>query len=245
MHGRGEATAARAADEVRTASGSDRVDHVAFDLGSLAAVRKGAAAVAARTPALHVLVNNAGIFASERVTSTDGYELTLAVNHLGPFQLTALLLPLLRRSATDGAAARVINVSSIAHTRGRIHLDDLQLERGYTGYTAYAQAKLANVMHAVSLAERVPAGEVSAYSLHPGVVATKLLRQGFGPIQGITVEEGAATSVYLATSPLVEGASGRYFADCGEAAPGAAADDRDVRDALWTRCEQLCAALAV
>jgi NAD(P)-dependent dehydrogenase (short-subunit alcohol dehydrogenase family) len=239
VHGRGDAGAAKAAGEVRAASGSDRVDHVAFDLGSLAAVRKGAAAIEGKTPALHVLINNAGIYANERVTSRDGHELTFAVNHLGPFLLTSLLLPLLRRSATAGAASRVINVSSIAHTRGEIHIGDLSLARGFSGYAAYAQSKLANIMHAMSLASRLPASEVTANSLHPGVVMTKLLRIGFGPVKGDTVEEGAQTSVYLATSPAVEGVTGRYFTDCEEAEYSEAVDDREVRDALWEASESL------
>jgi NAD(P)-dependent dehydrogenase (short-subunit alcohol dehydrogenase family) len=241
VHGRGDARAAKAAEEIRAASGAapDRVDHVAFDLGSLAAVKKGAAAIEARTPALHVLLNNAGIFANERVTSRDGHELTFAVNHLGPFLLTELLLPLLRRSAVPGAAARVINVSSVAHTRGEIHIGDLSLERGFSGYTAYAQSKLANIMHAVSLASRLPAAEVTANSLHPGVVMTKLLRTGFGPVVGDTVEEGAETPVYLATSPAVEGITGRYFTDCKEAEYAPVVDDREVRDALWQASDEL------
>ena len=95
-------------------------------------------------------------------------------------------------------ASRVIDVSSVAHTRGRIHVEDLQLAGSWTAYAAYAQSKLANVMHAMSLAEKHDPATLVAYSLHPGVIATKLLRQGFGPVQGATVEAGAKTSVRLA-----------------------------------------------
>src|SRR5262245_32816418 len=129
------------------------IDGVAFDLASPAAVRRGAEQILERAPALHVLINNAGIFADERVITDDGVELTFAVNHVGPFLLTELLAPRLEASATS-APSRVINVASIAHTRGRIHLDDLTLARGWTGYAAYAMAKPANVTHAMTLAER-------------------------------------------------------------------------------------------
>src|SRR4051812_19279745 len=128
------------------------LDGVSFDLGSQAAVRRGAEQILARAPALHVVVNNAGIFADERVITDDGVELTFAVNHIAPVLLTDLLAARLEASAA-GTPSRVINVSSVAHTRGRIHLDDLTLANGWTGYAAYAMSKLANVMHAVSLAE--------------------------------------------------------------------------------------------
>src|SRR5262245_44780673 len=129
------------------------LDGVSFDLGSQAAVRRGAEQILARAPALHVLINNVGIFADERVVTDDGVELTFAVNHIGPFLLTALLAPRLEASATS-APSRVINVSSIAHTRGRIHLDDMTLASAWTGYAAYAMSKPANVTHAMTLAER-------------------------------------------------------------------------------------------
>src|SRR5882724_8531029 len=147
------------------------LEGVSFDLGSQAAVRRGAEQILARVPALHVLVNNAGIFADERVINDDGVELTFAVNHLGPFLLTELLAPRLEASAT-AAPSRVINVASIAHTRGRVHIDDLTLANGWTGYAAYAMSKLANVMHAMELAERHPPNLLVAYGVHPGVIST-------------------------------------------------------------------------
>jgi NAD(P)-dependent dehydrogenase (short-subunit alcohol dehydrogenase family) len=208
---------------------------VSFDLGSMASVRRGAAELAERFASLDVLVNNAGIFANERVVTEDGIELSFAVNHVGPFLLTHLLAPLLER----GAPARVINVASIAHTRGRIHLDDLTLSRGFTGYAAYAQSKLAQVMHARSLAERWAPSVLAAYSLHPGVVSTKLLREGFGPVRGASVEEGARTAILLAGAEHVDEPSGGYFSE-GVAAPVAtAALDDDVRNALWVASERL------
>jgi NAD(P)-dependent dehydrogenase (short-subunit alcohol dehydrogenase family) len=208
------------------------LEGVSFDVGSPAAVRRGAEQILERVPALHVLVNNAGIFADERVVTDDGIELTFAVNHVGPFLLTVLLAPRLEASATS-APSRVINVASIAHTRGRIHIDDLTLARGWTGYAAYAMSKLANVMHALSLAERHAADKLVAYSVHPGVIGTKLLRQGFGPVAGSSVEVGARAQVRLAGEEEVTSPSGSYFSEGVQAQPAPAARDAAMRSALW------------
>jgi NAD(P)-dependent dehydrogenase (short-subunit alcohol dehydrogenase family) len=235
VHGRNRPRVDAAVAELRGQVPDASIDGVSFDLASLSSVRTGAAQVAALAPALHVLINNAGIFASERVVTDDGVELTFAVSHLGHFLLTELLTPQLRAAAP----ARVINVSSIAHTRGTIHLDDLTLQRSFTGYTAYAQAKLANVMHARALAERHSPSAIAAYSLHPGVVSTKLLREGFGPVRGASVAQGAATAVKLALAEDLDAPSGGYYSEGTPTQPGSAALDDRVGRALWTVSEQL------
>jgi NAD(P)-dependent dehydrogenase (short-subunit alcohol dehydrogenase family) len=209
------------------------LEAVSFDLGSPAAVRRGAEQILARVPALHVLINNAGIFADERVVTDDGIELTFAVNYIGPFLLTELLAPRLEASATPGAPSRVINVASIAHTRGRIHIDDLTLANGWTGYAAYAMSKLASVMHAITLAENHAPDRLVAYSVHPGVIATKLLRQGFGPVAGSAVETGARTQVRLAGEETVSAPSGSYFSEGVQTQPAKSALDAAMRAALW------------
>jgi NAD(P)-dependent dehydrogenase (short-subunit alcohol dehydrogenase family) len=214
------------------------LEGVSFDLGSPAAVRRGAAQILERVPALHVLINNAGIFASERVVTEDGIELTFAVNHVGAFALTALLAPRLEASAT-AAPSRVINVASIAHTRGRIHIDDLTLANGWTGYAAYAMSKLANVMHAITLAERHAPDRLVAYSLHPGVIGTKLLRQGFGPVTGAAVETGARAQVRLAGEDSVTAPSGSYFSEGVQTQPAKSALDATMRAALWDASARL------
>jgi NAD(P)-dependent dehydrogenase (short-subunit alcohol dehydrogenase family) len=183
-------------------------------------------------PALHVVVNNAGIFADERVVTEDGIELTFAVNHIAGFLLTQLLAPRLIESAA-AIPSRVINMASVAHTRGRIHIDDLTLASAWTGYAAYAMSKLANVMHAISLSERHPAERLLAYSLHPGVISTKLLRQGFGPISGSSPEIGAKTAVRLAAEHTATAPSGSYFSDGVQSTPAANARDAAMRTALW------------
>lgn len=240
VHGRSKPRVDAALDQLAAELPGATLHGVSFDLGSLAAVRRGAAQLLERLPALDVVVHNAGIFAPERTRTDDGLELTFAVNYLGPFLLTALLADRLIASAAEaGAPARVIHVSSIAHTRGRIHLDDLTLAAGWTGYAAYAQSKLAQVMHAIELAERHDPARLVAYSLHPGVIATKLLRQGFGPIAGGTVDAGARTTVRLAAATAVDEPSGSYFSEGTATPPATAARDARVRAALWDASTRL------
>jgi NAD(P)-dependent dehydrogenase (short-subunit alcohol dehydrogenase family) len=238
LHGRSKPKVDAALAELSAELPGAVLQGVSFDLGSIASVRKGAAQILERLPALHVLVNNAGIFASERTINEDGVELSFAVNHLGPFLLTELLVPRLISCATS-APSRVINVSSVAHTRGRIHAADLTLAAGWTGYAAYAQSKLANVMHAISLAETHPPDKLVAYSVHPGVISTKLLRQGFGPIAGASVESGAKTAVRLAGAEAVDDPSGSYFSDGVATPPAASARDERARRALWDASHRL------
>jgi NAD(P)-dependent dehydrogenase (short-subunit alcohol dehydrogenase family) len=232
LHGRSKPKVDAALAKLMEELPGAEIEGVSFDLGSTTAVRKGAEQILARVPALHVLVNNAGVFADERVVTEDGAELTFAVSHLGHFLLTELLMPRLEASA-QAAPSRVINVSSIAHTRGRLHLADLTLKSAWTGYAAYAQAKLANVMHALELAQRRDPSKLVAYSLHPGVVSTKLLRQGFGPVQGASADAGARTSVRLASEETVEDPSGTYFSEGTATPPSATARDPEQRSALW------------
>jgi NAD(P)-dependent dehydrogenase (short-subunit alcohol dehydrogenase family) len=229
VHGRSRPKVDRALSELDAAVPGADLDGVSFDLGSLASVRKGAEEVQKKAPQLHVLINNAGIFAAERVLTGDNIEATLAVNHVGPYLLTHLLTPQLEAAAP----ARVIILSSIAHTRGRIHIDDLSLERAFSGYSAYAQSKLANVMHALDLASRWDPEKISVYCLHPGVISTKLLREGFGPVRG------ASVTVMLATADKIEEPSGTYWSE-GQVAPvAAAALDITVRDALRAATERM------
>jgi NAD(P)-dependent dehydrogenase (short-subunit alcohol dehydrogenase family) len=148
--------------------------------------------------------------------------------------LTELLGPRLTDSAEGNPPSRVINVSSVAHTRGRIHIDDLQLASSWTGYASYAQSKLAQVMHALTLADRHEPSKLLAYSLHPGVVGTKLLKQGFGPVAGIAPDAGAKTSVMLASGANEDQPSGSYYSDGVATPPSSAARDADAREKLWS-----------
>ncbi len=215
-----------ARDEVHRAA-PDAILHVAHaDFSDLSAVAQMAAGLAADLPRLNVLINNAGVYMTERRVSRDGFEMTMAVNHLAHFLLTTLLLPLLNKST----GPRVVTVSSTAHQSGRVPLDDMNSERGFDSYHAYANSKLANALFARELARRER--WLSSNSLHPGVISTKLLHAGFS-MAGDSVIHGARTSVYLATSPDVEGVSGKYFERCAAVPSAPMVEDPRLAQALW------------
>ncbi len=234
--------------DIRQATGSDSVDLVLFDLADLSSLRQGAAELLDRYDRIDVLVNNAGVVLTDRTETVDGYEATLAVNHLAPFLLTALLTDRLVASAP----ARVVNVASIAHrsARGGLDFDDLQSRHNYRGMRAYARSKLANVLFTTELARRLDGRGVTANALHPGTVATGYGRDGDThgfPTFGLRVirpfvltpDQGARTSVYLASSPDVAGVTGRYFVQCREHATSAAGRDHEAAARLWRVSEEL------
>jgi NAD(P)-dependent dehydrogenase (short-subunit alcohol dehydrogenase family) len=190
--------------------------------------------VGERVGHLDVLVNNAAVFMKERVLTVDGFETTFAVNHLAPFLLTGLLLEPLRAAR----AARVVNVSSMAHEAAHLDFDNLQGERRFDGFGAYALSKLANVLFTLELAERLQATAITANCLHPGVVTTKLLTRGFG-ITGIPVERGSRIVTHLALDPGLEGVTGNYFMECRPAPPAVLARESGVRRAFWELTESL------
>jgi len=196
------------------------------DLADPAAVALMAQDLAARLPQLDVLINNAGVYMTGRRISKAGFEMTLAVNYIAHFLLTELLLPLLKKSSDP----RVVTVSSIAHTRGRIDFDNLNGERHFDAYLAYANSKLADTLFANELARREP--WLASSSLHPGVIDTKLLHTGFDAT-GDSVALGARTSVYLATSGELKGVSGKYFDCCAAVQPAPLALDRKLAQQLW------------
>jgi NAD(P)-dependent dehydrogenase (short-subunit alcohol dehydrogenase family) len=223
----------------RRVPGAD-LELLVADLSRLRSVRSLVGDIENRTHRLDVLVSNAGVFSTRRRETEDGFESTFALNHLATFALVDGLLGLLRASAPS----RVVVVASAAHDRGTIDFDDLQGERRYRGWRAYAQSKLANVLFAAELARRLPATEVSANSLHPGVVATKLLLRGIVPAWlarpwTITAEEGARTPLYVATAPGLEGVTGQYFDDCRPKEPSREARDETVATRLWAVSEEL------
>lgn len=212
-----------------------RVDIEVADFASLAEVRALAGRMRERYPALHVLINNAGVYMTQRTVSADGVETTFAVNHLAHFLLSLLLLDLLRRSSP----ARIVTVSSIAHTRGSPVFSDLRGEGKYDAYSAYALSKLANILFTVELAGRMNGSGVTANCLHPGVIGTKLLHAGFPAIEGATTADGAAMPVYLAAAPEVAGVSGKYFVNGKEQRSSGDSTDPRLRRELWKISEQL------
>lgn len=232
VHGRDPARGQAVVDELQAAGGA--AEYFNADLASLRQVRELAATVQARSDRLDVLIANAGVFMRERQLSEDGVELTFAVNHLAHFLLVNLLLETLQRSAP----ARVIVVASTVHQSGRLALDDLRAERSFDGYAAYANSKLANVLFTYALAEKLKGTGVTANCLHPGVIATKLLRAGWG-LSGSDAYAGATTSVFLATSPKVAAVSGRYFEDSRERGSSRASHDKALQAQLWRVSERL------
>src|SRR6266700_3351711 len=207
---------------ISAASGSGQVRLLHLDLADLASVRQCASEFAALGEALHALINNAGV-GGARGRTADGFEIHFGVNHLGHFALTRALLPLLRSSAP----ARVVNVASDSHYQARgINFEGLRHRtRGLTGLPEYAVSKLCNVLHAAELVRRLAGTGVTTYSLHPGVVASEIWRRVPWPARQIvtrrmlTVAQGARTSLYCATSPVVAGESGKYYDDCRQTEP--------------------------
>ncbi|HMH52141.1 MAG TPA: SDR family oxidoreductase [Candidatus Acidoferrum sp.] len=227
----------------RRSPGADLLSFAA-DLSSQRAVRVVAAELASALPRLSVLVNNAGLMLRERVLTEDGIEATFAVNHLAYFMLTRLLEPAL----VAGRPSRVVNVSSRAHLSGTIRFDDLMGSREYDGWKAYAQSKLANVLFTYEHARRLAGTGVTANCLHPGVVGTNIghdgpmwIRFGIKLVRPFLLSpaRGADTSIYLASSPAVEGVSGKYFVGRGEERTSDESHDRAVAARLWKVSEEL------
>ncbi len=218
-------------------------DVVAADLSSQASIRMAAADLQSRYPRLHVLVNNAGVIPSKREVTPDGIEMQFAVNHLAYFLLTSLILPQLKA----GAPSRVINVSSGAHSNANVDFDDLQAERGYDAKQVYSRSKLANILFTYELARRLRGTGVAANALNPGVVATRMLADYMGTAStstfGASPEEGAATSVYLASSPEVEGVTGKYFERKRARRSSRESYDEAAARRLWEISERMTALL--
>jgi len=237
--GRDLARAEQAAADIRAASGNPAVAAFAADMTSQAEVRRLAVAVLDAYPQLHVLVNNVGGFWAHRHPTTDGLERTFALNHLAPFLLTNLLLDRLKASAP----ARVVTVSSGAQSMGRIAFDDLQGARNYSGQRAYNQSKLANVMFTNELARRLQDTGVTANSVHPGVVRTNFGAEDqawfFTVVSRVvrpllkTPAQGAQTPIYLASSPEVEGVTGKFFANRQPKTANKLASDPELTVRLW------------
>lgn len=242
--GRDAAKTAATSAEIQQQTGNSQVSGLVADLSSQAEIRRVVGEFLAQHDRLHVLVNNAGAMFTSRRLTVDGLEYTFAFDHLGYFLLTELLLPTLQSSAP----ARIVNVSSAAHTSGKIHFDDLQSSKGYNALAVYAQAKLANVMFTYALARRLTGTGVTVNALHPGVVATgfgknngPLMKLAMGLIRPfqISIEQGAQTSIYLATSPEVAGVTGKYFDKSKPVASNAASYNEADQERLWAVSEQL------
>lgn len=231
-------------EELTRTTGNRTVRTMRCDLSSMDEVRRLASEFKSANRKLDVLINNAGLILGERKLTVDGYEYTFALDHLAPFLLTNLLLDEL----TVAAPSRVVTVSSAAHRTGRMHFDDLMLEKGWTPFKAYSQAKLANVLFTYELARRLQGTGVTANCVHPGGVRTnfghelggamKIGMAIFRPFM-ISPEKGARTSIYLASSPDVEGISGKYFVRSRPSESSRESYDVDEAKTLWEMSERL------
>ncbi len=215
------------------------VDMHYADLSRQDEIRRLAPELLATAPRIDVLINNAGGFFEKREITVDGIERTFALNHLGYFLLTELL----RERIVASAPARIVNVSSGAHRRATLDFADLQTARSYSGWKSYQRSKLCNILFTRELARRLAGTGVTANSLHPGLVASSFGDNNRGPMGlafrvakrfiGLSVEAGAETPVYLASSSEVEGITGLYFGKCKADLPSVAAQDDEVASRLW------------
>lgn len=231
-------------EEFRREADTPNVEYLLADLSSQDEIRRLAEEFKSRHNRLDVLVNNAGAFFLRRQESVDGIEMTFALNHLGYFLLTDLLLDVIMASAP----ARIINVSSGSHRRAVMKFDDLQKRKGFSGFKAYGQSKLANVLFTYELARRLEGTGVTVNALHPGFVATNMgnnigwFMRFIRPLmnlRALSVEQGAETVIYLVTSPEVEGITGKYFFRCKPVSSSAYSHDTDVAQRLWTVSEEM------
>lgn len=236
----------QAVEDIKQTTNNDKVSFMQCDLGSQKQIHQLVADFKTKQDRLDVLVNNAGAFFSAYAETEDGIERQFAINHLGPFLLTNLLLDTIKASAP----ARIVNVASRAHYRGFINFNDLNYKKNYDGFIlAYSQSKLANVLFTNELARRLEGTGVTANSLHPGVVATDIaLKESKGIYRlgwwiwkhfMITPEEGAATSIYVASSKDVEGVTGKYFDKSKEKKASDKALDKNLAARLWEISEKL------
>ena len=243
--GRDPARTAEKVAQIQRETGNASVSALTADLSSMSQVRDLAGTFLGRYPRLDVLLNNAGAVFLSRQTTVDGYERTFALNHLAPFLLTELLLDRLKANAP----ARIVTVSSMAHAGQKIDFGDVnRTARGYHAWRAYGESKLANIMFTYALARRLEGASVTANTLHPGFVATNFARNNGAISQimmmlaspfAISPEQGAQTSIYLASSPDVAAISGKYFIKKKPAKSSDISYDEAAQERLWRLSEQM------
>ena len=235
--GRGE----NALREIKQKSGNDRVELMICDFSSQKSIRRFTDEFKRQYDRLDVLVNNAGVFLRQRSLTEDGIESTFAINHLGYFLVTNLLLDLMKKSTPS----RIVNVASTAHKYGKLDVNAWVSAREYSSFAAYANSKLANVLFTNELARRLEGTGVTANCLHPGAVASNLFRGLPGFLEAlirlvtISPERGARTSIYLASSLEVEGITGKYFARRRPEKSSEASYDLEAARRLWEVSEEL------
>lgn len=243
--GRSAAKTEAVAEELKKASGNEKIDALVADLSLMSEIRRVAEEFKTKYARLDVLVNNAGAIFDRRETTADGLEKTFALNHISYFLLTNLLLETLKKSAP----ARIVSVSSMAHSFGKIDFENLQSEKSFSKMSSYSASKLMNVLFTYELARRLAGTNVTANCLHPGAVASDFgdnltgiigwITQITKKIAFISPAKGAETSIYLATSPEVENVSGKYFDKKKAVESSAASRDENLQKRLWETSEQI------
>ncbi|OLE69062.1 short-chain dehydrogenase [archaeon 13_1_20CM_2_51_12] len=230
--------------DIMEKSGNKNVELMQADMSSQDSIHQLADEFKARHEKLHLLINNAGVYLTKRTESEDGLESTFAINHLGPFLLTSLLLDILKASSPS----RIVNVTSDAHKGANIHFDDLQGEKRFSGWQAYGQSKLAMILFTHELAKRLGGTGVTVNSAHPGVVRTNFAKNNGGLVMlgfrflgifFISPESSAKRILYVATSPDLEGVTGKYFTKMHETRSSPESYDDDSARRLWLVSEQL------
>ncbi len=246
--GRNPAKCAAVISEIKHTTGNNAVEAITADLSIMAEVEQAADQFKAKHRTLHVLVNNAGAAFRKRQVTSEGFEMTFALNYLNPYLLTILLLDRLKA----GAPARIVNVSSAAHKGAHLDFDDLQSEKRNFVRNAYGRSKFATIVFSNELARRLAGTGVTSNALHPGLVHTGFANN-MGPVlfhaidffmrfAGLTPEQGAQTSVYLATSPEVQEVTGKYWEKCKAVQSDRAAYDEATWTRLWEVSDKMVAA---
>lgn len=237
VHGRSKEKGIEAVTQISRATCTGTADLYLADFASFSEIQRMADDIKRENTALHVLVNNAGNFYKERKMTDDGIEMSFAVNHLAPFLLTILLLDLIKASAP----ARIINVSSSAHKMIKaVDFDNLKGEKEYDPFEAYALSKLGNVLFSEMLSRQLIGSGVTVNSLHPGVINTKLQKKSYD-LDGISVEEGAQTTIMLANSMEVSDISGEYFRNSQASRTSEIARDEALQERFWQISERFVA----
>lgn len=234
LHGRNEIRGRLIKEDIISQTGNLNIHYIDADLTSFKEIRKLADIVKLNYKKLDVLLNNAGVIAPELIKLPNGFEMTFMVNHLAPFALSLLLLNLVSKSKEG----RIINVSSQAQGQS-IDFDNLNGEKYYDSYKAYALSKLGNVLFTYELARKLKKSQVTVNALHPGVISTKLLRAGWGK-GGVPVEKGAGTTVYVSVSPELKGKSGLYFVNKKEERSSAISYDQKIQRRMWELSLEFC-----
>jgi len=233
-------------EDIIEESGNKKIEMMQVDLASLSSIREFTKQFSKRYQQLNVLINNAGVYCAKRGETKDGFEKTMGINYLGPFLLTNLLLPLLKKTPE----ARIVNVSSNAYFQGKIDFNNLHLKKRYQGFKAYSASKLAIVLFTLELAERLKDTGITVNALHPGHTATDIWNMWPGTwyqellfkiIRRLakSPEEAAKTSIYVASSDELKGITGTYFDNKNPKALSPKCNDVHLRKGLWELSEKL------